>query len=57
VLGLANCSLTGRRYEETEEWARRDVDGERAVLKRLGDRERALLVGWLYKIAVQALFG
>lgn len=38
-----------RRYDEIEERNRRDVDGAKAVLKRLGDRERALLLKWLCK--------
>ena len=36
-----------RRYEEIEDKARRDVDGAKATLKRLGDRERALIMKWL----------
>jgi hypothetical protein len=38
-----------RRYQEIEESARRDVDGAKAALKRLGDRERALVIAWLCK--------
>ena len=38
-----------RRFQEIEEKARRDVDGAKAALKRLGDRERALLTAWLCK--------
>ena len=38
-----------RGYQEIEEKARRDVDGAKAALKRLGDRERAFLTAWLCK--------
>jgi len=38
-----------RRSQEIEEKARHDVDGARALLKRLGDRERAFVIAWLCK--------
>jgi hypothetical protein len=38
-----------RRYQEIEEKARRDVDGAKAALKCLGDRERAFVLAWLCK--------
>lgn len=38
-----------RRYQETQEHRRHEVDGAKAVLKRLGDRERAFLISWLCK--------
>jgi hypothetical protein len=37
----------GRRYQEIEERASRDVAGAKEALKRLGDRERALVLAWL----------
>ena len=38
-----------RRYQELEEKARRDVDGAKTSLKRLGDPERAFVIRWLLK--------
>ena len=38
-----------RRYQEIEENAKRDVDGAKAILKRLSERERAFLIAWLCK--------
>ncbi len=37
----------GRRYQELEERDRHDVEKAKAVLKRLGDPERALIMRWL----------
>ena len=38
-----------RRFQEIEERKSHDVDGAKAVLKALGDRERAFLIAWLCK--------
>jgi hypothetical protein len=43
------CSPMSRRYQEIEEKARKDAEGAKAALKRLGDRERAFLIAWLCK--------
>jgi len=39
----------GRRYEEVQENARRELDEAKAVLKRLRYRERAFVLRWLCK--------
>jgi hypothetical protein len=36
-----------RRFQEMEERGRRDIEAAKVLLKRLGDRERAHLLGWL----------
>jgi hypothetical protein len=38
-----------RRFQELEERGRHDVDSAKAVLKRLGDRERLYVIAWLCK--------
>ena len=43
------CSPMSRRFQEIEEKAKRDVDGAKNAMKRLGDRERAFLIAWLCK--------
>lgn len=39
----------GRRYQEIEERDRRDIEGAKTRIKRLGDGERAFLMRWLLK--------
>jgi S-adenosylmethionine hydrolase len=39
----------GRRYQEIEETASHDVEGAKAILKRVGDRERAFILTWQAK--------
>jgi hypothetical protein len=38
-----------RRVQELEERDRRDIDGAKKALKRLGDEERAFVLAWLCK--------